>query len=149
MNKLVRDGKVAVIVANCYGVGYSTYKNEYAIDCTDGMVAAIVEQLQSLNFALENARTDFCEKYYASHNILDGSTPDACTDPNYPAEPQEIAALSDCIKRLAELKIGKPFYGKTASLELSWVPEGTLFQVRSDDGIEYVVCFDPTKWIKA
>lgn len=102
-NKVIRDGKVAVLFSPGFGAGWSTWDSEYGNDLVfDPMLVKLIE---------------------------DGKREEMFT--------------------YVAMRYPNVYTGGLDSLEIYWLPEGTLFQIEEYDGSETIQTMDGTSWIKA
>jgi hypothetical protein len=105
MDRVVKDGHVAVLYSPGFGAGWSTWNSEYSdkeLIFDPGLVDLVLA-------GRENEETEV----------------------------------------YATLKWPDAYLGGLAELEIRWVPVGTRFQIREDDGNEIVVLHDDIDWIVA
>lgn len=105
MDRVVKDGMVAVVYSPGYGAGWSTWNSEYN------------DEELFFDPGLVNL-------------VLAGKTDDE-------------------IEVYATLKWPDAYLGGLAGLDIRWVPVGTKFHIREDDGNEMVVMIDDIEWITA
>jgi len=121
IKKVVKEGKVAVLVSKGWGAGFTTWTTNWNPEdknCLqqlfDPTLVEMCKQLQSLKF-FDRDRT----------------------------------GLLDQMLEYIQKTYPKAFVGGIEDLEVEWVPEGSLFRVNEYDGKEEVEYFEQTKWIKA
>lgn len=128
VDKVVRDGKVAVVYSPGYGSGWSTwasfskenYKENIERIIFDPELVALVEKKNSLEFENQYLVVDEIEKWVdANFNKLDN-------DEDY----------VHCGSNIADL-------------EIEWVPVGTQFNIAEYDGSESVQYYNPEGWYTA
>jgi len=101
MDRVIRDGRVAVIFSPGYGSGW-----------------------------------------YTSHDIEE-----LIFDPSIVAWTE--AEEYDKIKNYMILKYPDTWFGTLDDLRITWIPEGTEFQIDEYDGNESILFKDKVSWIKA
>jgi len=119
MNKVIRDGKVAVLVAPGYGSGWSSWN----VDQTNWVVTdllfdpVIVELIESILPAT------------VSMHIGKG--------------------IARKIVEYAETKYPRAYLGAVYDLEVQWVPVGAKFRIAEYDGSESLVLETEDQWFIA
>ena len=99
MDKLIRDGKVAVLISPGFGAGWSTWNHHIPEILWDPTIVQMVEQN-----ADQRTLVEYIENKYPY------------------------------------------FHGRTESLRVVWIPEGTRFRVTEYDGHESIVLHDEENW---
>ena len=108
MEKLIKRNRVAVLVAQGYGIGWSTF------NAVDGIINL--------------------------DHIFDPDIAQAVLDKKSASEIEEIA----------HKKFGEDFFAYGAkNLKVIWVKKGKEFELRDDDGAEWVELKEDIDWITA
>jgi hypothetical protein len=105
MDRVVRDGLVAVVYSPGYGAGWSTWNIEYSTE----------------ELIFDPGLVDL---------VLAGK------------EHEEIEVY-------ATLKWPGAYLGGLSELDVKWVPVGTGFYIKEDDGYEMIVQYNDIEWIIA
>lgn len=108
MEKVIRDGKVAVLYSPGYGAGWLGWHGNLQLLFHPELVA-LVEQ---------NRREEITEELVAKILNLDSTN-------------------------------NSLYLGGADQLEIRWLDEGTLFQVREYDGSEWIETLNDQDWITA
>jgi len=118
-DRVVKDGKVAVLVSHGFGAGWSTWDHE-----GDGERAAFCPRI--VNMLLEREERE--EKEYLTDQA------------SFYSEIQRIAA-----EDIGE----DFYTGGLNGLQVHWLPIGTHFRIKEYDGAETLEVFDPGHYFKA
>lgn len=105
MDRVVKDGMVAVVFSPGYGAGWSTWNSEYNDE-------ELIFDPGLVNLILAGKTDDEIEVY-------------------------------------ATLKWPDAYFGGLEGLDIRWVPVGTKFYIREEDGNEMVVGIADIHWITA
>jgi hypothetical protein len=116
VDKVVRDGNVAVLYSPGYGAGWSTWERIPGIEFDPVLVKWV-----------EDGKPDLGDRnVYRADNYTHGV-------PEWLAE-----YLKD--------KYDIEFLGGVPDLEIKWIPEGTRFYISEYDGSEHVEYSDSKDW---
>lgn len=124
MNKLIRDGKVAVLVSGDYGSGWSTWNPNYPELLFEPTVAEMVLAFQKASQEVHgDDYKDLYNRYYQT--------------------------VESYIVNNVQIDY-KPIYpGGISGLTVEWVPVGERFRIREYDGAETLILESNEQWITA
>lgn len=131
MEKVIRDGKVGVLVSPGFGAGFSTwgYPTEAIFDPT---LIDLVEEKYNMEF-VPNEKGGITQlkvwddpKYFKQYDELTQKMIDYCQS-KWPDE----------------------YSGGVGDLKVVWVSEGTKFQITEYDGSESIEFLEDVNWITA
>jgi hypothetical protein len=127
MEKVIREGKVGVLVSPGYGAGFSTwgYPTEAIFDPT---LIEMVEERYKMEF-VPNEKGGITQL-----RIWD--------DPKYKELTQKM--IDYC-----ESTWSDGYSGGVQDLVVAWIPEGTKFQINEYDGSESIELLEEINWITA
>ena len=127
MKKVIRDGKVGVLVSSGFGGGFSTWgAPEEAI--FDPFLIKLVEEKYNMEF-VPNENGGFTQL-----KVWD--------DPKYKELTQKMI---DYVAKTYE----DAFTGGVEDLVVRWIPQGSKFIIEEYDGSESLQLLDETNWITA
>lgn len=108
MEKVIKDGKVAVVINSDYGIGWST------------QTLGISEMTETLLFHPKIVEM-----------VLEGK--------------QRLITEEWLVENFGE-NYRNIFTGSTSSLEIRWLPIGTIFRVKEYDGAETIEVYNPKRY---
>lgn len=115
--KLVHEGKVAVLVSRGYGAGWSTWSDENKTKrLFDPALASLMVERDNKLKVLG----------YESEEVLD--------------------EYHKRIEEVAEERYPEDYLGGLSGLEIHWLERGTRFTVDEYDGAESITTLDDTPW---
>lgn len=124
MNKLIRDGKVAVLVSGDYGAGWSTWNHDYPELLFEPTVAEMVLDFQKASQDVYgDDYKDLYDRYYQ--------------------------AVESYIVNNVQIDYKPVYTGGISGLTVEWVPVGDRFRIREYDGAETLVLESNEQWITA
>lgn len=124
MNKVIRDGMVAVLYSPGYGAGWYSWNTKFSECLFHPDIVALVEKKNEIEETLTYTEL---RRY----------------------ENKDIKAIVKQIEDKAKELWGEEFYaGGARDLSIEWVREGTVFKIKEYDGSESLK-FGDSDWAQA
>jgi hypothetical protein len=126
MKKLIRDGKVGVLVSPGYGAGFYTWGSPLEA-IFDPTLVEMVEERWNMRFVWNEKKL---------------------TELRYWENPK-YSELTQKMIDYVESTYEGVFSGGVGDLKVEWIPEGSEFIIEEYDGSESLRLKDSTNWLKA
>jgi hypothetical protein len=141
MKKLIRDGKVGVLVSPGYGAGFYTWGAPLE-SIFDPTLVEMVDERWNMRFVWDNNVDE--------HDRIKFGWGDRgrLTETRYWENP-EYSELTQKMIDYVESTYEGVFSGGVEDLKVEWIPEGSEFIIEEYDGSESLRLKDDINWLKA